>query len=373
MNKHKLMQLLKNDEGFKLDFKLRLNLELDSEKKEFVKDVIAIANTPGGRGYVIFGVEDATRKIVGLDILPEHVEERIQQIITNRAMPPVPVRFDTIEIEQKLLGVITIFKSMQVPHQMLQTGAFYIRRGSTTDKATRHEVANMLQQYGMLSFENVPCRASHLKDLDEKVVNMKWGNQSATTKEQLLLLSSLGIIATDYEKEVYYPTYGGLLLFGKHPQDFIPQAIVEVWWENQVYGIEGNIIDMIKTFETYVSQLLPDQYPIVGLVEVVTNAMIHRSYWNNTQCIQVVINETYVKVTNPMSHEIYEGSERRWRVNPWLYARLLIMRQGQDSFHLGIGLEKTNQLFETAGGIRIETKRLEGIFEVTLPGTAIYQ
>ena len=34
MNLHKLRQLLKNDEGFKLDFKLELHLELESEKKE---------------------------------------------------------------------------------------------------------------------------------------------------------------------------------------------------------------------------------------------------------------------------------------------------------------------------------------------------
>ena len=79
-----------------------------------------------------------------------------------------------------------------------------------------------------------------------------------------------------------------------------------------------------------------------------------------------------MKVINPMSHEIYEGKERRWRVNPWLYSRLLIMSQRQDNFHLGIGLEKTRKLFETAGGIKIETKRLEGIFEVTLPGIAVY-
>ncbi len=372
MNKQKLMQLLKNDEGFKLDFKLKLSLDLDSEKKEFVKDVIAIANTPGGRGYIVFGVEDATRRIIGLEAIPEHIEERIQQVIANRATPPVPVRFDTIEVEGKVLGVVTIFKSMQVPHQMLQTGAFYIRRGSTTDKAGRHEVANMLQQYGMLSFENVPCRGSSLKDLDEKALCMKWGNPSDNNPEQLLLLSSLGIIATDYEREAYYPTYGGLLLFGKHPQDFIPQAIVEVSCNSQIIGIDGNILEMLKTFREQVSKLLPKAYPISGLVEVLTNAIIHRNYWNNAQYIQVVINKDYVRVTNPMSHEVYEGRQQRWRVNPWLYSRLLIMSQRQDNFHLGIGLEKTKELFKAAGGIKIESKRLEGVFEVTLPGTAVY-
>ncbi len=373
MNKNKILQLLKSDEGFKLDFKLKLSLELDSEKKEFVKDIIAIANTPGGRGYIIFGVEDATRQIVGLEEIPEHIEERIQLIIANRSYPPVPVRFDTLDIDGKVLGVVTIFKSMQVPHQMLQTGAFYIRRGSTTDKAGRHEIANMLQQHGMLSFENVPCRGSRLKDLDEKALAIKWGINAVSQEEQLLLLSSLGIVATDYEKEVYYPTYGGLLLFGKHPQDFIPQAIIEVSCNNRIVGIEGNVLEMLKTFETYITPLLPKQYPISGLVEVVTNALIHRNYWNNAQYIQVIIDEHYIKVTNPMSHEVYEGRRQCARVNPWLYSRLLIMSQRQDNFHLGIGLEKMKELFKEVGEVKIETKRLEGVFEVILPGIANYE
>lgn len=372
MNLHKLRQLLKNDEGFKLDFKLKLNLELDSEKKEFVKDVIAIANTPGGRGYIIFGVEDQTRRIVGLDEVPEHIEERIQQIIANRATPPVPVRFDLLQIEDKKIGVVTIFKSMQVPHQMLQTGAFYIRRGSTTDKANRHEVANMLQQFGMLSFENVPCRNADLSDLNEEAIKKYAGFLNTNTIQQQLILCTMGIIACDLEKEKYYPTYGGLLLFGKKPQNFIPQAVLEVEENGVIIGIEGNIIDMLEQFKEIIQKKLPNSYPLDGLLEVVTNAIIHRNYWNNGQYIQVQISEEKIVVTNPMSHEIYETKLNRWRVNPWLYSRLLIMQQ-HNNFHLGIGLEKAKALFKSKGHVKVETKHLEGIFEVTLPGTKGYK
>lgn len=66
MDKYKLKMLLESDEGPKLDFKQSLSLETDGEKKELVKDVIAIANSRGGRGYIIFGVEDKTKRIVGI-------------------------------------------------------------------------------------------------------------------------------------------------------------------------------------------------------------------------------------------------------------------------------------------------------------------
>ena len=136
MNKSKLIHLLNEDEGFKLDFKLKLALELDSDKKEFVKDVIAIANTEGGRGYIIYGIEDKTKRLVGLKDIPIDIEERIQQVIAYRSVPPVPASFEILEIKQKKIGILTIFKSRQVPHQMRQNGAFYVRRGSTTDTAT---------------------------------------------------------------------------------------------------------------------------------------------------------------------------------------------------------------------------------------------
>lgn len=371
MNLHKLRQLLKNDEGFKLDFKLQLHLELESEKKELVKDVIAIANTAGGRGYIIFGVEDQTRQIVGLDTIPEHVEERIQQIIAHRATPPVPVRFDLLEVAHKKVGVITIFKSMQVPHQMIQTGAFYIRRGSTTDKANRHEVANMLQQFGMLSFENVPCRGSSMDDLDEALLGQYTGQMELNPFQKQMLLCSMGIIACDLEKELYYPTYGGLLLMGKRPQDFIPHALLEVNFKGKMMGFEGNIGVMLGAFQTQMKSLLPSAYPLEGLIEVVTNAMIHRSYWDNHQYIQVEVSEDAIVVSNPMSHEIYDLKTSRWRVNPWLYSRLLMMQQ-PEGFHLGIGLEKTQALFKNKGSVKVETKHAEGIFQVTLPGIGLY-
>ena len=64
MDSSKLKQLLKQEEGPKLDFKASLCLSTESEKKELTKDVIAMANSKGGRGYIVFGIEDKT-KITG--------------------------------------------------------------------------------------------------------------------------------------------------------------------------------------------------------------------------------------------------------------------------------------------------------------------
>ena len=63
--------------------------DTETKKKEFAKDVTAIANTKGGRGYRVFGVADKTREVIG--ITGKHpTEESIFQIISTRCDPPVP-------------------------------------------------------------------------------------------------------------------------------------------------------------------------------------------------------------------------------------------------------------------------------------------
>lgn len=117
MNKQKLLYLISKGESTKIDFKLKLSLDTESTRKEFSKDISAIANTRSGRGYLIFGVEDKTKKIVGIDPL-DFLEEQLQQIIASRVDPPIPINVDIINLENKDLAIVTIFNSNQRPHQM---------------------------------------------------------------------------------------------------------------------------------------------------------------------------------------------------------------------------------------------------------------
>ncbi len=100
-----------------------MDLKSESGKKELAKDVIAIANSQGGRGHLIVGVEDKTKRIVGI-IPSDYNEERIQQIVGNRCDPPLNLRVEYVEMNDKIVLVVTVFRSYKKPHQMRQTGAF---------------------------------------------------------------------------------------------------------------------------------------------------------------------------------------------------------------------------------------------------------
>ena len=62
----KIRQLIeKEDEGPTLDYKEELNLEKEGDKAQFVKDILSLANS-GQTTHIIIGVEDGTRKLVGI-------------------------------------------------------------------------------------------------------------------------------------------------------------------------------------------------------------------------------------------------------------------------------------------------------------------
>lgn len=170
MDKRKFMSLLKREEGIKLDYKLKLDLITESGKKEMAKDICAIANTGYGRGYIIVGIQDKTKKIMGVGKEDLFKEEQIQQIITSRCEPPIPLKVDFIYIDNKKIGIITIYDGGQKPYQIRENGAFYIRRGSTTDVMRKQEIITLLEQNLNLTIETCPLINSKIEMLNMELV-----------------------------------------------------------------------------------------------------------------------------------------------------------------------------------------------------------
>jgi len=98
ISKNKIIELIeKAEEGPALDYKEDLILETDGDKAEFVKDVIALANS-GELAHIIVGVEDGTGKPVGLKT--NHNVEQLNQILKDKCDPPISVEY----IEKNILG-----------------------------------------------------------------------------------------------------------------------------------------------------------------------------------------------------------------------------------------------------------------------------
>jgi predicted HTH transcriptional regulator len=379
LDKQRLIALLQKTEGTKLDFKLQMSLKTDSEKKELTKDVIAMANSKGGRGYIIFGIEDKTKKIIGIND-ETYREEQIQQIISQRCEPPVAINYDIISLENKAIGVLTIYKSSQKPHQVRQTGAFYIRRGSTTDIARREEIASMFQESGMLYYEKIVVNRASTNDLDNKVINEYFTKTGLinNTDNYFDILEGLGIIGREEDSGKLHPTIGGLLVFGFNPQKFLPNTGIKIIDNFSSCGniyLTGSIIKMLDDIEKHIgNMILNNSYPMYALAEVVANAAVHRDYFVNQREIVITLSKSKIEVSNPGSlcdedEEVVLFDENNPCIrNPWLYQRLMILDDKGRFLKTGMGVNRIKQAFKHIGEVKFLNKSKRNLFKVILPG-----
>lgn len=151
-------KLLQQNEGINLEFKQEVNLDDTYVKADFLRHFLALANSANNQAYLIVGIEDEARRIVGLK--DEHVfsEERVQQVVRQYCTSPINFSFEIISIQSLSVAVITIPKSETKPHWLIKDieGRYsnnkvwkipkeriFIRRGSITDEANPTEIIKM--------------------------------------------------------------------------------------------------------------------------------------------------------------------------------------------------------------------------------------
>jgi len=380
MDEQKLSSLLKKSEGPKLDFKMQMDLKSESGKKELAKDVIAIANSQGGRGHLIVGVEDKTKRIVGI-IPSDYNEERIQQIVGNRCDPPLNLRVEYVEMSEETVLVITVFRSYKKPHQMRQTGAFYIRRGSTTDVARRDEIASLLQTGGIIHNEQIPVFNVDMNVLNMSLVQHYLARMNMPSKGEIdkSLLANLGIIHYDRDEEIYNPTVGGMLLFCDSPQIYLPHTgvtIIDFRGRTRTeYHIGGPVLKLLEQSMTLIRELLKDtDYPVEAIDEALANSIVHRDYFDNSREIVIYIGKKRIEISNPGSvygRELLNNvlkEHNPYRRNNWLYHQLLVLDEQDRFLKYGLGMEKIKSILKRRGKVRFLNLRKINLFKVVLPG-----
>jgi len=134
----RIVQLLKAPESKILEFKRDL-----SSPQNLLKTLVAFANTAGGR--VIIGVEDKTRRPVGIET-PLDEEERLCNLIADAIAPRLVPNVELTTVDGKTLLVVEVFLSNSRPHYLRSQGpdtGVYVRLGSTNRQADRELIAEL--------------------------------------------------------------------------------------------------------------------------------------------------------------------------------------------------------------------------------------
>jgi hypothetical protein len=140
----------------KVDFKERqYNLDNDEMKSRFVKDILCMANAGGGDGYIILGIRDKTREVIGIHT---HYDSSVLEEIVAGVIEE-PIQFDYIPIlyDRKRCAMIHIPTSNARPHWpkrefgCLRKHVFYTRRASGNREASFAEIREMFLSSTRLS------------------------------------------------------------------------------------------------------------------------------------------------------------------------------------------------------------------------------
>lgn len=376
MDRKKLTNLLKKIEGPKLDFKQYIQIDTDSGRKELAKDICAIANSKGGRGYLIIGVEDKTKRITGIGDL-ELSEEKVQQIISSRIEPPIPISLEFIEYENKKVAIISVYDGPQKPYQMRDNGAFYIRRGSTNDTMRKQEIISALHENLNLNVELCPIPNSDVKCIDDNIVDKYFSNQGIEVNEEnrIDLMENASIIYIDKDTGKYMVTLGGLLVFCRTNNIYIPHNMVKIVNKlnksaEKTVIVQGDLRSIISESENILKNLLPKSYPIEAVYEGIRNAVIYRDYTVFYKEIEVIIDYNSIIVTSPgilikRRNTNYVNYVKR---NMWVYEKVIALDSKSKIINSGMGFKRMQKAFRNKGRVNFINSINDNEFKVIYPG-----
>jgi predicted HTH transcriptional regulator len=149
------------DERAKADLKQTMDLSDRPGRAHFAKDVLAMANTRGGPGYIIVGVLDKKDRtsndpadyVMGFSSPDRDAFERLMvQALDFFCAKPIPsIRYEEVlhPQVQKNIGVVVVERAYHRPYtpardgDKLHTGKVYVRRSAETFTASDDEIRAM--------------------------------------------------------------------------------------------------------------------------------------------------------------------------------------------------------------------------------------
>lgn len=301
-------EILKREEGKTLEFK-----ENATSLDGIVKTVAAFANTAGGT--IVVGIEDTTKKVVGLEN-PLQDETRIVDKIAQSISPFIMPNIEIRTYRRKTVIVINVFYSPG-PYYVVKGSqqVVYVRFGSTSRVADDAAIATMVSLAKNITFDESPCPRASAHDIDWDAIDKTFEpfKKSLTpTKAQ-----GIGILRPENGAQ---PSNGGMLLFGKNRANFFPDAIIRCVKFAGIHPVKSKdhtivdrhlpeaideVLDFIakNTFiETTIGRkrrVEVPQYPPAAVREAVINAIVHADYSVTGSSIIVSIFDDRLEITNP--------------------------------------------------------------------------
>lgn len=266
---------------------------------DVVKELCAFVNANGGR--VLIGVNDdgAILEASGWD------EARVMNLARTSIDPPIVPTYQRLQWDaDRVIAIVGVDGGTEKPYAVRsgEGRRYYVRVGSTSREASREELIRMTQASGAVAGDLRPVLGATLDDLDVSLIARRFAGRRTFDFERLDERARRQVLAAAeiVHHETAAPTVGGLLCFGRQPQDRLPHAVLEcVSYAGREPGREsidqttaaGRVDEQIELATVFVERNLTHPSSIEGLRreesarpsreslrEVLANAVAHRHY-----------------------------------------------------------------------------------------------
>lgn len=275
--------------------------------------MVAMANETGGN--IVIGIDDQ-HSVVGVDN-SDCVISTLNKSIIQQISPKLPCSITTLQYQQKEIILISVWEGASKPY--LYNRAAYTYLGDSVVKAD-NRLLNLLFDKRAIhdqSWEREKVYSASVDDLDlirvrsiMTIASVNSLHYNKMSEEQFL--EKQGLVSHGI------PTNACLLLFARHPAQFIPQSRIRLslYVGNdaekrlmQVQIFEGNLFENLEAITNYISSTYGSIIKIHGIAreeqkvlpevifrEALLNAMVHRDYNAHRSFLNIVVNSSNLQI-----------------------------------------------------------------------------
>lgn len=325
-------------EGKNIEFKR----EIPKRREKFLKDVIAFSNSTGGKIFI--GIEDKTNEVIGIgEKNPFKLADDISNMIFDSCTPIIDPEITVQTLEEKTVLVVEVFPGRVRPYYIKSLGkeqSTYIRINGTSRPADDRKLKELELEGQKISYDTLPeidmeyseQEAEALCNAMEKVAYDVQTTYVTKAIQEKLLASEQNTEKTQIINKMTIEKLEDLGLLCRIGKELQPTHAFRLMTKNKICyakiqcalfkGTERDIFIDKREFDGPLYEQLEDAYqfvlkhinlsakieglhrkesyelPVRTIRELITNAVVHRSYLDES-CIQVCVYDDRIEVTSP--------------------------------------------------------------------------
>lgn len=325
-------------EGKNIEFKR----EIPKRHEKLLKDVIAFSNSTGGKIFI--GIEDKTNEVIGIgEKNPFRLADDISNMIFDSCTPIIDPEITIQTLEGRTVVVVEVFPGRMRPYYLKSFGkeqSSYIRINGTSRPADDRKLKELELEGQKISYDTLPEIDMEYSEREAKILcnameKVAYDVQTTCVTraiQETSLDSEQNTEKTEIINKMTIEKLEDLGLLCRIGKELQPTHAFRLMTKNKIRyakiqcalfkGTERDIFIDKREFDGPLYIQLEDAYrfvlkhinlgakieglhrkeayelPVRTIRELITNAIVHRSYLDES-CIQVCVYDDRIEVTSP--------------------------------------------------------------------------